>query len=323
VPMLAETCRALPPPIDGAPPARLLLAPIGETVGRDGRRYALSAEEAAALAAALAADGADLPLDWEHATELLAPAGQRADAAGWLSDWRAEPAGLTAAVDWTPAGREAVANRAQRYYSPAYLVDQATRRIVGISSAGLTNKPNLRLGALNREDHGMPVPVEIRQALDLPETATPEQAATAIRALAAELNAARTATPELSRFVPRADYDAALHRATQAETALRTAQQAETNRAVDALLQQGLAEARITPATVEYHRAQAATEGGIDRLRAYLAAAPTVVGTENNRQGEPPKGAEVTTADQRAIMAAFGMTPELLDKHAGTAGGAH
>jgi phage I-like protein len=45
----------------------------------------LTPEGADRLARELDAMGVDLPIDWEHATELRAPQGERADAAGWLS----------------------------------------------------------------------------------------------------------------------------------------------------------------------------------------------------------------------------------------------
>jgi phage I-like protein len=313
--MHAECCREVPL-VDGAPPARLLLAPPGAFTGRDGRRYRL--DDPAALAAALNATGADLPLDWEHATELLAPQGLRAEAAAWLSDFRADPEGVTALVAWNADGARSVQSRAYRYYSPAYYV-AADRAITGLSSVGLTNKPNLRqLPALNSETTPMAdlLPAPLAHALALPADADVATAVAAVGALQAELNAARTATPELSRFVPRADYDAALNRAAAAETALRTAQEADLNRQVEALLTRGMAEARITPATVEYHRAQAQSAGGLERLTAFLSAAPAVLDPAS-RIAKPPQGAAELNADQRAIMAAFGNTPELLAKHAG------
>jgi len=315
--MQAECCRELPL-VDGAPPARLLLAPAGPFVGRDGRRYRL--DDPPALAAALNATGADLPVDWEHATELLAPLGQRADAAAWLSDFRADPEGMTAAVAWNAQGADSVQSRGYRYYSPAYYV-AADRSITGLSSVGLTNKPNLRqLPALNSENSTMPdlLPAPLAHALALPADADAATAVAAVSALQTELNALRTATPDLSRFVPRADYDTAINRAAAAETALRTAQAAELNRQIDALLERGLREARITPPTVEYHRAQAQSAGGLERLTAFLAAAPAVLDPET-RTVKPPQGAAELNAEQRAIMDAFGNAPELLAKYGASA----
>ncbi len=310
-----ELCRALPAPDPAAPlPERLLLAPAGPFTGRDGRAYA--APDLPALAAALNEHGADLPLDWEHATELAAPQGQRADAAAWLRDFRADPEGLTAAVDWTPAGAESVRARAYRYYSPAYLIDPATRAVVGLTSAGLTNRPNLRLPALNHQElSAMLIPEPIRQALDLPATASADEAAAHIASLKTELNQAQAAaaTPDLGRYVPRADYDAALNRAAQAETALRDVQAAELERQIETLLQEGLTAARLTPATLDYHRAQARSEGGLERLRQYLAAAPTVLAPPAPA-GAPPAGDPELNRQQAAIAAAFGNTPETLAK---------
>ncbi|MBK1710583.1 phage protease [Marichromatium gracile] len=311
--------QALAPSAGGAPPEWLLLVPAGEIAGRDGRAYRNDRPEA--VVAAFEPE-AEIPLDWEHATHLRAPRGEQAPAAGWISALALCDGAVWGRVAWTAAGAEAVRARAYRYYSPAYRLD-AEGRVTRLLSVGLTNQPNLRLPALNQrtrpEDPAMDE--TIRQALDLPEGATPAQAVTAIEALRTRLDHARTeaATPDLARFAPRADLDAALNRAQAAEQALAEGRRAELAREIDALIAEGLNRARITPATVDYHRAQAATAGGLERLRAYLDTAPALVGTAPGAGGAPPATPPGLDAAQRRIAAAFGLGAEDLERWGGAA----
>lgn len=55
------------------------------------------------------------------------------------SDGRA--AGLWAEVQWTPEAASKLASRQYRYLSPVALVRRSDRRLVGLHSAALTNKP--------------------------------------------------------------------------------------------------------------------------------------------------------------------------------------
>ncbi|WP_201792003.1 response regulator, partial [Mycobacterium avium] len=59
--------------------------------------------------------------------------------------------------------------------------------------------------------------------LGLPDTATEEQAMSAASQLKTTAQAANTEQPNLAQFVPRADYDALVGRATNAEQALELA----------------------------------------------------------------------------------------------------
>lgn len=114
-------------------------------------------DEAAAVAtiAAFQQHGTDLPVDYEHQTlggPYSSPTGQ-APAAGWIKalkavspagasvdETEAEP-GLWAEVQWTAEALEKLRTREYRYLSPVALVRRKDRRLVGIHSVALTNKP--------------------------------------------------------------------------------------------------------------------------------------------------------------------------------------
>jgi phage I-like protein len=283
-----------------------------------------------AVVARFQADAADIPVDYEHATHIRAPLGLDAPAAGWIVEMQARDGALWARVEWTDDGAEQLRSRSYRYYSPAFLLDESGG-IVGVPSVGLTNRPNLRVPALHRDgadtdpasipgDPSAMLPTALCTALGIPETATEPEACAAVDALKADRATAlhRAQTPDLALYVPRADYDAVLHRLREQEERAAAAAAAELSRQIEDLIAQGLTAARITPATVDYHRAAAAAPGGLERLQAFVDAAPAVLSPET-RTGQPPAGTTALNADARAIMAAFGNTPETLARYEVTA----
>lgn len=184
-----------------AAPDWVTLLPAGPDIaGRSGRRFQLPREAAEAVVAAFRANGADLPVDLEHSTEIKGPKGEAAPAVGWIKELRVTGAGaVEGRVDWTGAGRDLLAERADRYLSPSVLFDRASRTIRRLVSAGLTNKPDFRMPALAREDG----------AGDAPDAAGPLAAvATALgldagAGIEAVLDAIATArSPDPARFVP-------------------------------------------------------------------------------------------------------------------------
>ena len=119
--------------------------------GRDGREFLNPGVNV--LLAAQNAHGVDVVIDEEHSTELKAPRGESAPAFGWISEWKIEDNVLLGRVEWNSKGLEVLKNKEYRYYSPAYPLTP-DREIRYIKSVGLTNTPNLRLPALNREIPG-------------------------------------------------------------------------------------------------------------------------------------------------------------------------
>jgi phage I-like protein len=131
-------------------PRSVLIAPWGEVRSASGT-FVVDEEGAELVIAAFAAQGTDIPIDYEHQSlggTYASPSGQ-APAAGWIRGLRAVrpeeagdgEAGLFADVEWTAPGREKLAAREYRYLSPVVLVRKSDRRVVALHSAALTNKP--------------------------------------------------------------------------------------------------------------------------------------------------------------------------------------
>lgn len=295
-------------------PERIDLLPAGERiVGRDGRTW--YNPDPHGIVRLMNESGVDLVLDYEHATELRAPKGETAPAAAWLNDLRVEEDGrITAAVNrWTPAGEQAVRNQEYRYISPVLLYYPKDKRIVKFGSVGLTNKPNLPLAALNHEQQEATMLKQILQKLGLSEDATEEAALNAIDSLHNDLQSAlnSAAAPPLEKFVPRAEYESALNRATTAEAAIAQVTETQRETEIVAAVNQALQEGKITPAGKDYYLAMCRQENGLEQFRTFVATAPKIVASSGlDGKAAVDTCQKALNADQLAIMQAFGNTVE-------------
>jgi phage I-like protein len=148
-------------------------------------------------------------------------------------------------------------------------------------------------------------------ALGLAETATEIEILAAIAKNKSDLALAASA-PALDRFVPRADYDTVLKRATDSETALASRDATTLKTEAEALIAQGVTDGKIAPASKDYYLATCATRAGLDATKAFLSSAPKVVQTAP--KGDPDKlegngGLALTTA-QMQVAKALGMSAE-------------
>lgn len=254
------------------------LLPIGSVDGRDKRHWQVSNPQQ--VIDWCKQQRRDIPVDIEHATELKAPKGEPAPATGWISPdtLRVEEGHIVGKIAFNHEDNP-VANKEYRYLSPVLLYDTTTLEVIGITSVGLTNQPNLYLSALNTQQHTTEEPdmlKDILAALGLPLTADNAAALNAIQQLKTDKATAlnRADNPPLDKFVPRFDYDTALNRANTAETALATEKAKQQDVAIETAINAALTAGKITPATVDYHKAQCRTEGGLERFTDFVAALP-------------------------------------------------
>ena len=309
-------------PQDGSAPEWLELLPAGQIVtGRDGRTWINDQPEG--LLAAFAAEGKDLPIDWEHSSELKAREGEEAPAAAWIKEMELRDGGsVWGRVEWTTKGAASVSSKEYRYLSPVFVFEQESRRIVRLTSCGLTNQPNLFLNALNRVQTTEVTTMDLAQllaALGLPATFTLAQALNHIAKLKDDLATAlnSAASPALDKFVPKADYDLALNRATSAEGKLAAQDKAALETAINTEIDAALKAGKITPATQEYHVAQCRQEGGLDRFKAFVAAAPAVADASKLDGKKPGETDAALNAEQLQVANMFGNSVEDLKKFGG------
>jgi phage I-like protein len=237
-------------------------------------------------------------------------------------------------------------SREYRYLSPAFLHTKKME-IMSLVSAGLTNRPALVLKALahatydvdevldadaavalaaaqpNSEENTVDKK-ELCKRLGLAEDSTDEQilaacaalkkagveAVAKLTAVQTELATARQAQPALDKFVPRADYDVALARAEKAEQVILAEAAKALEVTIDVEIDTALKARKITPATVDYHRAQCTQQGGLERFRTFVAAAPVVAPDSDLDDKDLEKDQKKLSEDQLAVARNCGLTPE-------------
>lgn len=300
---------------NGELPEWVTLIPAGAVVGRDGRSWNNSRPDR--VIASFSELARDLPIDIEHSTELKAPKGEPAPAVGWVKNLEERNGEIWGRVEWNATGQRLVGGQEYRYLSPVIIYEKDSGTIVGLTSVGITNQPNLKLPALNSEQGGN-APKEsimlkaVLAALALPENASEAEALAKIGSLKSELAVAtnRAENPSLEKFVPRADYDAALGKATNAEQQLAQIKKDQLEAAVNAAIDQALKDGKITPATAEYHKAQCRQDGGLERFVAYCAAAPTIGGDSGLGGKTAGADSKALNAQEKKVCATLGIKEE-------------
>ncbi len=300
---------------DGSAPEWVQLTPAGpRLIGIDGRAWTMTDPDA--VVDRFRAINQTLPVDVSHSTEIKAPKGEPAPAVGHIHEMENRDGEIWAKVEWNAAGEAAVAGRAYRYVSPAFLFTKA-KQVVRLTSVGLVNKPNFQMAALNQAD-----PTEeddmslaaIRTALNLAEDADESAILSAINSRQTEhetaLNAAKAAAPDLAQYVPMATHQSALNRANEAEGKLSAmeaeGQEVAINTAVDAAIE----EKKVAPADRDFYIASCKAEGGLERFKAFAKSTPVIAG-DTGLDGRKPEGAAgALTEDQIAACRAMGVFPE-------------
>lgn len=293
----------------GEAPEWIQLMPIGPAVdGRDGRAWTMSDPDAVVAASEL-----PMVLDWEHATEIKAPQGEPAPAAGWIKELsvvRVEAAGagrapgIWARVEWTPRGASSVRDHEYRYVSPVFQFEKGTTEVLRLLNAALTNRPNLDLTALNgRESRQPATPSEDSSAMNpkqlaalcavlgIPADSSAEAITEAAQNAQSRLNALTNENTALnaraSGMVPVGDLETALNRAKSAEDklALRDAEQHKAN--VEAALNAAQTAGKVSPGSRSHYEAMCSDAAGLARFNALAATLPSLNAEQVARKVDP------------------------------------
>lgn len=314
-------------------PEWVQLLPLGEVRPRDGRET-WRVEDAAALVATSLAGVDGLLIDYDHQTEFTRQSGNTAKAAAWMREIAVRDDGIWARVEWTEAGRAAVAAKEYRFISPVFLFDKETRAITRILRAGLTNDPALTLKALAKREADNPEETmkelleKLRKILGLAEDADQAAVCAAIekavdgakgkddgetKALASVAKAlglsedakaeeietaAASATAKAAQAGKGGD---ALARLAKLEEQ-RATEKAEAS--VDAAVKAG----KLTPAQRDWALGYAAKDP--EAFAAFVEKQPVIAAGAGLPPGDPPKGGEGLTADELAYCRSRGIKVE-------------
>ena len=280
----------------------------GVVQGRDGRWWRMSDPDAVAESFDI-----ELPIDVNHAVELRAPQGNDSPARGWVEALEVRNNAIWGRIAWNADGRSAIAGKQYRYLSPVFRFDPVTKEIQRLTSVALVNEPNFNLALNHATDQENTIVDEaIRKALGLSENATADQAVTAINAL----NTKASASTNLDNYVPRADYNVALNRATTAEASLAQHKKDQHQAEVDAVIDAAMKAGKITPATVDYHKACCAAEGGLDRFKAFVKEAPVIADASGlEGRATPNVDPKALNSATQTVAAMFGNSDEDIRKY--------
>jgi phage I-like protein len=330
------------------------ITPEGAFGPNDGRAMDVPAWriDAAIAAAVIAAFNPAQPLviDYEHQTLNAEANGQPAPAAGWMHGLRwIDGRGLFAAPELTARARQLVADGEYRYFSPVFEYSRTSGDVQRVLMGALTNNPAisgmqavaLTAAATARLPVNQPLSQEntvtllqqLLAALGLPAQTTEAQAMAACAAHKARADAAlaalklqsdagadavtaactalaRPAAPDPAQFVP-----VAVVGELQTNIAALTARQHA--RDTDDVMAPALADGRLLPAEEAWARDTAKTPAGLASLAALLKVRQPIAALSGTQtQGKPPAGQPGTalSADELAVAAACGMTPEQFAK---------
>lgn len=298
---------------EGSVPDWVQLTPEGpEIVGRDGRKWQLTNPQA--VVDAFVADGLDLPIDYEHSTQIKAEKGEAAPAIGWIKELSVRMGQIWARVEWTNAGNWSVAGREYRYLSPAFTFNEETGEVIRMVSAGLTNQPNFKMAALNRRgnrEESETMDPAVLEALSLAKNATAADAVVAIQSLkdakTTALNSAQT--PDATKFVPVATHELALNKITAFEVADKDREDVAVNASVDAAVAAG----KIAPASKDFYIATCKANG-VEAFNTMIESAPVIAALSDLDDKDPDKKSAALTAEEIAMCKKMGMDEETFVK---------
>ena len=304
---------------EGKAPEWIQLFPRGpklETVNYDWREWTLSDPQA--VADASMEDGLDLPIDWEHAQAIKAAKGERFETAGWIKEIEVRAGVLVGRVEWTAEGRASLESKHYKYFSPGFLSDRGNDggEVRRVRHGGLVKTPAFKMPALAGAKEGSMLK-KILEALGLAADATEAQAVAAVGKLKGDLATAQAAAaaPPPDKFVPMAQYDAMKQRATTAEGKLAEGAAAEGEAEVKRVLDEAQAAGKIVPAARKHYEDWARAEGGLAKVKAFLADQPAIA-QPSGLPGSGGPGASAASADEKRVFGALGLTPEFVREHA-------
>lgn len=217
-----------------------MILPKSPVFGVDGRNWKYNIDDVITVTNST---GIDIPVDIEHATELLGTKGKPAPAIGWISKIFKKDDAIFGIIDWLDAGIDYVRNKSYKYLSPVFFVNPEGM-ITQITSIGLTNQPNLNLKVQNRS-------INMTENVILPNNEI-----------------------DLKNFIPRADYEVAINRAKKAEAEIELLNKKIMDEEIEKLINDGVESGIISPVSIDYHKAQCRTAGGIDRFKEFIKLIP-------------------------------------------------
>jgi len=302
-------------PNDKQAPDWILLVPAGRNVARDGRLIGNSDPDIAIQS--FAADRRDIPIDYEHATEIRSPQGLSAPAVGWIDQLQNRQGALWGHVNWTDEGRRQVESRAYRYISPVVELNADRDFIKRVASVALTNDPALFLEPLSRRkpaEHQETVMLnQIAKALGLKEDATEAEILSKIGETTANVETLRrqAETPNPEMFVARKEHDALIETCNTLRADIKKRDDADLDRDVTAAVEKAIADGKVLPA-IKDSEIELCRAIGVDRYGERLSKITPVLDKGETETKDDPGNQDAGTLDaqQKEVCRAMGLSED-------------
>ncbi len=330
-------------------PDWIMLIPAGEKIeGRDGRFF--TNPSPMTVITRTLNNAMDIPVDIDHAIEYKA----EAPAQGWIKEFELREGAIWGKVEWTYNGAWQVSDKLYRYISPVFEYtplsdnrespDYHNGEIQLITSVALTNRPNLKMPALN---HKNTIPLsnnntngvlkmdqkELALSLGLDENASADEIKAAIEALKQpQADKDKPAEPEKKEETPADDegaetktaenanggankptpegyisltaYKAALKENVELQVALNNQQANAQTKTAFSIVDEAVKDGRIAPNSVDFWK-NAATNLGVAYVKEQLDKMQPLVSTAaNSKFDKAPKAAQSVLTDAEKQTAA-------------------
>lgn len=294
-------CHSLPNADSADTVLWLPLIPLGQFGGRDGRHWDNHDAEGVIKNTAL-----PFILDIDHSSETTPDT----SASGWVTELKILNSHILGKVELNGKGQEMLADKRYKYYSPAFTTDK-NGRIHAFASVALTNKPNLNVPALNREDSSESLTKEelfmlaaLLAALGL---AADTDQQTALNTISTLKDGQKT-PPDLNAFVPKATHDQVVTELNTVKKQLADKAQADHAAAVEVAINTAIADKKIAPADKDFYIACCATEKGLEDFRQFISAKAPIIGDATLPNTPPAGGETALNSEQKQILAQLGVT---------------
>ncbi len=147
--------------------------------------------------------------------------------------------------------------------------------------------------------------VAIIAALGIDSASTDAAIVTAINSMKT-----KAAAPDPTLFVPKADLDQALNRATTAEATLNEFSKAAAEGKATALIDQAVKDGKIAPASKDHYLALCRAEGGYEQVENLLKTLPKLTGAPVLDAKTPGQDTGGLSPEQKALCSQLGITEE-------------
>lgn len=180
--------------LDSAPEIITLL-PLGKVKSTKGD-FIVDEESFRSMNRFFQSRGVDIVIDYEHQSL----SGKQAPAGGWIKELMLKDNAICGRVEWTSAAKEYIKNKEYRYLSPVVMVNELAHKALLLTSAALTNVPAIsnmipivnsmnpmEFDFIEGEENMDEFLKQLAAMLGLPETATADDVAAAVKKLADDI----------------------------------------------------------------------------------------------------------------------------------------